>query len=80
MSSTEEEPLTERVQEDEWIQTGCFTLRRKKLIMLGSRTLRARRVTREYNVNVKGKQIVKGISEKVLGTIVNNNMTWRNHL
>ena len=54
-----------------------------KLLMLGTRANRTSKIEKENihpNINLCGDTIKETTSEKILGVVVNNTITWKNHL
>ena len=54
-----------------------------KLLICGTRAMRQSRIENEYlqpKVKVCGDDIKESSSEKLLGVIVNNTLSWKNHL
>ena len=48
--------------------------------MIGTNQLREARIDREFKIVVDDQEISETSSEKLLGVIVNNTLTWKNHL
>ena len=53
---------------------------KSKLLVIGTRRLRALKATEKAKIKVDDKEVVETDSEKLLGLVVNNELTWRNHL
>ena len=51
-----------------------------KLLVVGTKELRRAKVDRCMEINVAGHRVKESNSERLLGVIVNNNMTWQNHI
>ena len=58
------------------LQLGAKT----KLLVVGTKELRRAKVDRCMEINVAGYRVKESNSERLLGVIVNNNMTWQNHI
>ena len=66
----------------DWLRDNrlCVAGAKSKLMVLGTRQMRATRIKREAKIVVDGKEIVETSSEKLLGVVINNELTWKNHL
>ena len=54
-----------------------------KLLVVGTKELRKSKLTstnRKFEIEVDGHKVVESQSERLLGLIINNTMTWENHL
>ena len=54
-----------------------------KLLVIGTSELRRSKLTSKNKVlkiNVAGHEVIESNSERLLGLVVNNTMTWDNHL
>ena len=58
----------------------CVAGDKSKLLIIGTKQLKASRVVNEAKSVVDEKEIVETTSEKLLGLVVNNELTWNNHL
>ena len=59
----------------------CVAGHKSKLLVLGTKELKKTKCTgRELSILVDGKLVTETQSEKLLGVIINNQMTWREHL
>ena len=58
----------------------CVAGEKSKFMVLGTRKLRASKVTNEAKIVVDGKEITETRSEKLLVVVINNELTWKNHL
>ena len=59
----------------------CVAGEKSKLMILGHSELRARKNLNEpMKIYIDGKEVVETVSEKLLGIVVNNTLTWKNHL
>ena len=65
-----------------WLQDNrlCVAGSKSKLLVIGTRRLRTSRMIRETKIVVDGKEITETPSEKLLGVVINNELTWKNHL
>ena len=66
----------------DWLRDNrlCVAGDKSKLMVIGTSKLRASRIKREAKIVVDGKEIVETASEKLLGVVINNELTWKNHL
>ena len=53
---------------------------KSKLLVIGTRKLRTSKLTSEMKIVVDNKGIIETSSEKLLGVVVNNELTFKNHL
>ena len=70
---------TSWVRDNKLVCSGSKT----KLLVIGTRELRRKRLESQnvkLQVNVAGHRIEESSSEKLLGLIINNTMTWQDHL
>ena len=58
----------------------CVAGDKSKLLIIGTKQLKASKVINEVKIRVDGKEIVESSSEKLLGVVINNELTWKNHL
>ena len=60
----------------------CVAGEKSKLMGLGTSEMRAAKLisTEEMKITVDGKEIFESTSEKLLGLVLNNKLTWKNHL
>ena len=58
----------------------CVAGEKSKLLIIGTRKLRESKVHTEAKIVVDNKEITETASEKLLGLVVNNELTWKNHL
>ena len=54
----------------------CVAGEKSKLLIIGTSKMRASKVTTEAKIVVDGKEITETASEKLLGVVVNNNLTY----
>ena len=67
----------------DWLQDNimCVAGHKSKLLVLGTKELKKTKCRgRELSILVDGKLVTETQSEKLLGVIINNQMTWREHL
>ena len=66
----------------EWLTDNrlCVAGDKSKLLVIGTRKLRKSKLGEKMTIEVDGKEIMESESEKLLGLVVNNELTWRNHL
>ena len=70
---------TEWVHDNKLVCSGSKT----KLLVIGTKELRRTRLTNQNKVleiEVAGHKVKESDSERLLGLVVNNSMTWKNHL
>ena len=54
---------------------------KSKLIVVGTGKQRKRKLgNQKISIIVDGQTISESQSERLLGVVINNNMTWKNHL
>ena len=58
----------------------CVAGDKSKLIVIGTKKMRSSKITDKMKIIVDEKEIVETNSEKLLGMVVNNELTWKNHL
>ena len=58
----------------------CVAGDKSKLMVIGTRKLRTQKLHEEMQIEVDGKEITESESEKLLGVVINNELTWSNHL
>ena len=49
-------------------------------MVIGTRKLRASKITGEAKILIDDKEVTETSSEKLLGVVINNELTWKNHL
>ena len=88
VSDSNPESLERKIQSEaehsaDWLRDNRMVVagEKSKLVVLGTKELRAKKLAdRKLEIVVDGKQVRETRSEKLLGVILNNNMTWREHL
>ena len=58
----------------------CVAGDKSKLLIVGTKKLKASKGAAEAKIVVDNKEIIETTSEKLLGVVVNNELTWKNHL
>ena len=58
----------------------CVAGEKSKLLIIGTKQLRNQKLFQKIKINVEGKEIIETDSEKLLGVVINNELTWKNHL
>ena len=58
----------------------CVAGDKSKLLVIGTRQRRNLKLSGKMSIHVDGKEVVETESEKLLGVIINNELTWKNHL
>ena len=87
---TSENPETLQVKIQHEAEQSCNWLKdnrmvvageKSKLVIIGTKELRSRKLGEQIlEISVVGKQVFETPSEKLLGVILNNKMTWKEHL
>ena len=82
-----EEELTNKLVNEtqntvEWLKDNKMVVAggKSKILVMGTDQLRRARLTNKISINVDGTMIEESKSERLLGAIVNNRMTWHEHL
>ena len=58
----------------------CVSADKSKLLIIGTKQLRASKITGEAKITIGDKEVYETSSEKLLGVVINNELTWKNHL
>ena len=58
----------------------CVAGEKSKLLIIGTRQLKNQKLTNKLMITVDGKDIIETDSEKLLGVVINGELTWKNHL
>lgn len=58
----------------------CVAGDKSKLLVMGTRQLRSMKLAQDMAIQVDGKVVHETRSEKLLGVIINNELTWKEHL
>ena len=58
----------------------CVAGDKSKLLVIGTKQLKATKDKNEIKIQVDGKEVIETSSEKLLGVVINNELTWKNHL
>ena len=87
VSAKEQEQVKDLIEYEagnsaQWLKDNrlCVAGSKSKLLVIGTSKLRASKITGETKIVVDNQEIVDSSSEKLLGVIVNNELTWKNHL
>ena len=79
--------LNEKIQNEteksaQWLKDNrlCVAGEKTKLLVLGTGEMRAAKLFNKMNISVDGKEVVESSSEKLLGVVLNNKLTWENHM
>ena len=66
----------------QWLKDNrlCVAGNKSKFLMVGTSQLRKSKIKKEFKIVVDNQEIQETSSEKILGVIVNNVLTWKNHL
>ena len=67
----------------QWLKDNrlCVAGDKTKLLILGTAQMKAAKALNEdMKIVVDGKEVIESSSEKLLGLIINNKITWKNHL
>ena len=73
---------TEARNSASWLRDNrlCVAADKSKLLICGTRKLKANKEPIEMKIEVEGETIEESESEKLLGVVLNNKLTWKNHL
>ena len=84
------EALKTKVQREanlsaEWVSDNKLVCsgEKTKLLVIGTSELKLSRITKKnitFNITVAGHEVTDSSSEKLLGMIINDKLTWTNHL
>ena len=88
VSNKEPARLNEMIQAEadnstQWLKDNrlCVAGEKSKLLVLGTGEMRAAKLSDQaMKIHVDGKEVVESSSEKLLGLVLNNKLTWKNHL
>jgi len=58
----------------------CVTGEKSKLMVIGTQKLKSHKCPRKIQIIVNGQVIDESSSEKLLGVVVNNELTWKSHI
>ena len=59
----------------------CVAGDKSKLLVIGTKEMRKKKLGNQIQtISVDGKQVTETKSEKLLGVIINNHLTWQDHL
>ena len=58
----------------------CVAADKSKLLVVGTQQLRSLKMENTISIQVKGETISESSSEKLLGVVINNQLTWKNFL
>ena len=79
--------LVEKLQREvnntvSWLKDNrlCVAGDKSKLLVIGHPELRKARLTGKLAIEVDGQRIEETESEKLLGVIINNKLSWKDHL
>ena len=66
----------------QWLKDNrlCVAGNKSKFIMIGTNHLRMSKINKEFKIVVDNQDVPKTSSEKLLGVVINNTLTWKNHL
>ena len=81
------ENLKEKIQKEadlsvNWLKDNrmCVAGDKSKLLISGTRQLKDKKVLQPIEIRVDGKMVQETRSEKLLGIVINSEMTWKDHL
>ena len=65
-----------------WLQDNrlCVAGDKSKLMVIGTKQLRSSKLTESLAIHVDGQEVHESESEKLLGIVINNQLTWQHHL
>ena len=58
----------------------CVAGEKSKLLIIGTKKLRDMKLTQNIEILVDNKKVMETKSEKLLGIVINNRLTWQEHL
>ena len=66
----------------QWLKDNrlCVAGNNSKFLMIGTNQLRRSRINKEFKIVVDNQEVPETSSEKLLGVVINNTLTWKNHL
>ena len=66
----------------QWLKDNrlCVAGSKSKFLMIGTQKLRKAKIESQAKIIVDGQEVIETSSEKLLGVVVNNTLTWKNHL
>ena len=66
----------------QWLKDNrlCVAGDKSKLLVIGTRKLRSSKIIEKAKIKVDNKEIIETDSERLLGVVVNNELTWKSHL
>ena len=87
VSNKDPEHLRDSIEQEagnsaQWLKDNrlCVAGEKSKLLVIGTKQLKASKSLREMTISVDNKEITESKSEKLLGVVINNELTWKNHL
>ena len=88
ISDSDPEELLRKIQHEadlscSWLRDNRMSVagEKSKLLIVGTNELRKRKIGDQiHSIQVDGKRVQETSSEKLLGVIINNKMTWHEHL
>ena len=85
--SGDPEQLVEKLQREvnntvSWLKDNrlCVAGDKSKMLIVGTSELRTARLTNQLAIEVDGQRVEETASEKLLGMVVNNRLSWKEHL
>ena len=66
----------------QWLKDNrmCVAGEKSKLLVIGTKKLRDLKLDQPLSINVDGKLVIETRSEKLIGIVINNQLTWKEHL
>ena len=66
----------------QWLEDNrlCVAADKSKLLIIGTQQLRCSKTLNKISIDVKGEPIQESNSEKLLGLVINNQLTWKDFL
>ena len=66
----------------QWLQDNrlCVAGEKSKLLVIGTNQMRSSKLSGELKIIIDGKEVTETGSEKLLGVVMNNQLTWKHHL
>ena len=87
VSDPDPEVLKEKITREagnsvQWLQDNrlCVAADKSKLLVTGTQQLRSAKVNTDISVVVNGETLEESSSERLLGLVINNQLSWKNYL
>ena len=87
VSAKNPEDLKESIEHEagnsaQWLKDNrlCVAGSKSKLLVIGTSKMRQSKIDNEMKIVVDNQEIIETSSERLLGLVINNTLTWKNHL